>query len=174
MQKTIYNKDKLQDKDIDEIVTRVKVFIENNGNILLASSGGGCQLPGGHVEYKEDLKAAVIREIQEETGIVLDEKEIPQPFYEIRHYTKNHKETGLNRMSVIIYYYVKTDKIPNMCAINLTEQEKQNNFEINFVKWTDLADVVKKVQQTNPVVHYQIIAQEILTAFDYLNEYLKK
>ena len=55
MKTLIFNESNLQEKDIDEIVTRVKVFLVNNKNELnYAISNGGMQLPGGHVESGEE------------------------------------------------------------------------------------------------------------------------
>ena len=84
MEQTIFNECNLKEEEIDEISTRVKVFLLNSNNeFLLANSNGGCQLAGGHVEKNEELKNTVKREVQEETGIVLSSEEIYNPFYEI-------------------------------------------------------------------------------------------
>ncbi len=46
-----FNKENLKESDIDEAVVRIKVFLVNEDNqIIIASSNGGYQLPGGHLE----------------------------------------------------------------------------------------------------------------------------
>lgn len=56
-----------------------KVLIRNDRNELLVlyrnehpQFGNSADLPGGTVERKEHVAAAAVREVQEETGIVLD------------------------------------------------------------------------------------------------------
>ena len=128
-----FNTYNLKEEEIDEIVTRVKVFlITSNNQILLANSDGGVQLPGGHLEKNETLEECVIREVLEETGIKLEKNEIAKPLYEVRHYTKNYKFTGKNRISNILYYLIYSNKQPNLHHINLTENEKVNDFNIQY------------------------------------------
>ena len=82
MKTLIFNESNLQEKDIDEIVTRVKVFLVNNKNELnYAISNAGVQLPGGHVESGEEYIETVKREIKEEVGIELEDEEISKPFF---------------------------------------------------------------------------------------------
>ena len=64
------------DSDIDKKVTRVKVLIFNSENkILLCNVEGKYTFIGGHVEENETLTMALIRELREETGIVLDKQD---------------------------------------------------------------------------------------------------
>lgn len=82
MKTKVYNSENIKEDEVDEVVTRVKAFILNKNNeLLIATSNGGCQLPGGHKEEGENLIDTVIREVQEETGIILDEKEIKDSFF---------------------------------------------------------------------------------------------
>lgn len=61
-------------KDVAKILLR-----DDDGNILILTRGdthphfaGHPDLPGGEVEEGEDAKAAVIREVDEETGLTVD------------------------------------------------------------------------------------------------------
>ena len=99
MKTLIFNESNLQEKDIDEIVTRVKVFLVNNKNELnYAISNAGVQLAGGHVESGEEYIETVKREIKEEVGIELEDEEISKPFFEIKHFTKNYSNSNKNRI----------------------------------------------------------------------------
>lgn len=170
---TTYNKDNLTDDQIDQVVTRVKVFVLNYDNqMLLASSGGGCQLPGGHVEHGEALVPAVIREVREETGISLTKQQVPKPFYEVRHYTKNYKNSNKNRLSKIIYYFVKTDLQPNMQLIELTENEKKNDFSIAYVDKSEFEKIIIDVKNNNPSPLNRTIAEEMLEAYAWLQVHM--
>jgi 8-oxo-dGTP pyrophosphatase MutT (NUDIX family) len=173
MEKTIFNKDNLQEAEVDEIVTRVKVFIMNSHNqLLLANYGGINQLPGGHVENGEDLRVAVKREVEEETGIKLTDEEIVEPFYEVRNYTRNHKGTTNNRLSKMVYYFVRTDKTPDLNNLNLTEDERNYNFFVETLNYEDFKTKLKTISETHPEQVNRIIAKETFIAFEYLDKYL--
>lgn len=62
--------------DIDKKVTRVKALIFNSEiKILLCNIEGKYTFIGGHVEKNETLTMTLIRELREETGIVLDKQD---------------------------------------------------------------------------------------------------
>ncbi len=169
----IYNEDNITDNDIDEIVTRVKAFIINSKNELLyANSDCGIQLIGGHVEKEEKLESAVKREVQEETGIVLQNEDITAPFFEIKHYTKNHKGTGKNRMSNIMYYFIKTDNEPDMNKMNLTANELKNQFSYHYCLIDEFESILKSCIKNYESEINGKIAKEILIAFEELKKKL--
>ena len=173
MKKLVYNSENLTHEEIDEVVTRVKVFLVNSQNeLLIATSDGGCQLPGGHREDGEELLDAVVREVQEETGICLEKDEIKDGFFCIQHYTRNYKNTQLNRCSEMIYFYVVTDKEVNVDNLNLTESEKENNFSVERVKLEEIEEYIGKfINKTQKEINI-IIAKEILVAVKEFKEYL--
>lgn len=174
MDKKVYNEFNLKDSEINEIVTRVKIYLINSNNeIMVASSNGGIQLPGGHVENDETPEIACIREIQEETGIVVNQNEIPKPFFEICHYTPNYKGTNKNRISKIIYYVLKTDQKYNPTCVNLTENEKHNNFQIISIPYNKFEERLKFVNCNNEQEINRVIAKEILESFNYLKKYIE-
>lgn len=174
MDKTIYNENNLTMNDIDTKTIRVKVFLINKNNeILIANCAGSYMLPGGHFEEGETLTSCVIREVQEETGIVLNLNEIPNPFYEVNHFTKNHRNSGKNNFSQILYYVIKTNKEPDLSNINLTEHEKENNFYIAKIPYNNFENEMNKIIDGNYQEVFKIIATETLTAFKYLDKNLK-
>ena len=176
MKKLVYNSENLSEQEIDEVVTRVKVFLVNENNeLLIATSGGGCQLPGGHREEGEDLMDTVVREMREETGINLEKYEIKDSFFSIQHLTRNYKNSGKNRCSEMIYFHVVTSKEPNLDNLNLTEDEKKNEFAIEKVKIDNIEEYIKSfINKTQKEINI-IIAKEILVAVKefkaYLNNY---
>ena len=162
----VFNEEQLNDKDIDEVVTRVKAFIVNDKNeILTASSGGGVQLIGGHVEEGEEMIDSVKREILEETGMELATNDISDPFFEIVYYTKNYKNTAKNRMSDIWYYFISTNQTPDVSKIHLTEQEKERDFQLKWVAMQDFEEYVKPFLDDKKEL-CRNVANEILIAFE--------
>lgn len=168
MKKKIYNEDNIEDNEIDEIVTRVKAFIINSKKeILFANSGGGIQLIGGHVENGETLEDTIKREVHEETGIILQSKNISSPFFEIKHYTKNYKGTNKNRISNVVYYIVKTDKMPNLKNMSLTDEEIKNQFSYAYSPINQFEALLKSCLESNIEINV-VIAKELLVVFEEL------
>ncbi len=172
MKEKIYNEDNMVDNEIDEIVTRVKAFIINSKKeILFANSGGGIQLIGGHVEEGELLEETVKREVCEETGIILQTQNISSPFFEIKHYTKNYKKTGKNRISRIVYYIVKTDEKPNLKNMNLTSEEIKNQFSYAYSSINQFEVLLESCLESDVETNV-VIGKELLIAFEELKRML--
>ena len=170
MKYKVFNEDNLKDEEIDETVIRVKAFIMNNINeVLVASSNGGVQLIGGHVEEGEEQVNALKREIMEEAGIDVSNNEISEPFFEVRHYIKNYFNTSKNTVAKIIYYVIKTNKTPDLEHIKLTNQEKDYGFNINFIPINNFEEYVNECLNSEKEVN-RLIAKEMLSAFDELKK----
>ena len=114
MEQIIVNKDCIQEKEITEIVKRVKAIIINSKNeILLGYSHNDYQFLGGHVENGENLIESLKREISEESGISLNLDDV-FPIILRKAYYKDYPQIGNNRKNEIYYYVIKTDKVPNL------------------------------------------------------------
>lgn len=166
----IHNKDNLNNEEITELVIRTKgLIINDNNEILIASENNVFEFPGGHLEEKETLKECLKREILEETGIVLSDKEINNYFFKVIYKNKDHPSIGKNRMCEIYYYIIKTNKLPDTTKLNLTEMEKENNFNVKYYK----LDKVKKVLLNNldkDERNYAITPDMILAIEEYLKD----
>lgn len=163
-----YNDDDLQDNEIDEVVTRVKAFIISSKNNLVVGfdEKEGFQLLGGYVNEGEDIVATLTNHIYQQSGILLDAKDIIEPFYEIRYYNANYKGSGNNRLSDLIYFCVKSDKLPNLKKLKLTDRELMERMSVEVVRRSafgnELRDYIE--HETNPV--NKIKGKELLMAFD--------
>ena len=165
----IINEFDLKDEQMDGIVIRVKAFIINSKNeILVASSNGGAQLIGGHVEEGEVPLDSLKREIMEEAGIEIKMQEISEPFYEIKHYCKNYFDSGKNKIAKIIYYVVNTDKTPNLDKLKLTKQEQDYAFHVKYVPYANFETYVGKFLNSENEAN-RWIAKEMLEAFKKLD-----
>ena len=166
MKKIIYNKENLTDKDVDEIVIRVKALIINSKDeILLGHCHKTYQFPGGHLEENENPEEGLKREVKEETGIEIKEINL-KPFEKIIYYSSNYRNTGLNRKNEIYYYIVKTNKSVNANNMNLDNWEKGGNYTVKKVPLTDVEQVLRSSIHDNPI--NSIIVEEML---EVLNEY---
>lgn len=92
MKEVFYNYDMLTEKDINNVVTRVKVLLINSKKeVLLGFGHKTYQFPGGHLEENETLAECLVREIREETGIELEETE-RTPFFVIKYFKQDCPE----------------------------------------------------------------------------------
>lgn len=133
MKEIIHNDDNLKEEYVTELVVRAKALMLNNGNILLANENDILQFPGGHVEENEDVISCLKREILEETGIEIDDSEIHECILKVVFMNRNWPCVGKNRKCEIYYYVVKSNKLPDLTKINLTKDEKAQNFKVYFV-----------------------------------------
>lgn len=142
MKEILYNNDNLKINDITETVIRVKMLLVNsNKEILLGFSNKTYQFPGGHLEDGETFIDCIIREVKEETGIKLKLSNI-EPFFAIRHYSKNYRGTNENRSSEIYYFEIKTDEKYDLSNVNYTEDEKSGNFELKYIKLNNVEEIL--------------------------------
>ena len=163
MQEIITNYDNLKEEDVTEVVKRVKILLINSHNeILLGYSNHEYQFPGGHVEEGEELVDTVNREITEETGMVLNLKDI-NPFAKAVGYYKDWPEVGKNRKIEIYYYEVKTDEKINLDNTNYTDSEKAGNFELKYLP----LNKVEEELENNALLYgdKKGIAKEMLNLF---------
>ena len=146
----IYNYDNLKDEDIDEKTTRSRGIIVNSQNEVLMCYSNGLQhyeFPGGHLEGKETIEDCLKREILEETGIVIDEKEAI-PFYTIKYYCKNYRDSGKNRLVEIYYYIIYCDSIYDYSKRQLAVNEIIQNYECQYINIFELKNVLEENKKT--------------------------
>ena len=172
MEQIIVNKDCIQEKEITEIVKRVKAIIINSKNeILLGYSHNDYQFLGGDVENGENLIESLKREISEESGISLNLDDV-FPIILRKAYYKDYPQIGNNMKNEIYYYVIKTDKVPNLELTNLTDDEKDGNFKLEYIKLDDIEEVIIKNEDKNGDPHG--IANEMLEVIKiYKNKFLK-
>ena len=168
MKEIIYNNDNLTKEEMNDEVIRIKAMIFNsNKELLIAKTDELYHLPGGHLEKNESFIECLKREVREEAGIVLDINDI-EPFFAIRHYTKNYYDTGKNVISSIYYFAIFSDLEPNILETKLEDGEKKVNLHIVKLPWDDIRNILGSFNNSNP--RSAIIAKEILLALDVFEE----
>lgn len=110
----------------------LSIFIQNRNNEILIQKrskqkNGKYGITSGHVKENETSLQGAIREIKEELGIEIEEREL-ELFYSV-------KQEG------ILYnlYYLKKD-----IDINSLELQKE---EVEFVKWCNLEEVEEMIKK---------------------------
>ena len=163
MKKIITNENNLKEDEMTDLVRKVKLLLVNSNNeIMLGYSHHEYQFPGGTQESNEELIETVNREIEEETGIKLNLKNLEAFACAIGYY-KDWPEKDRNKKIEIYYYEIKTDEKPNLNNLNLTENEKFGNFELRYIQ----LDEVEKVLKENAEIYgdNRGIAREMLELF---------
>ena len=167
MKETIYNYDYLTEKDITETVIRTKALIINNGNILIENENNVYQFPGGHLEDGESFNDCLKREILEETGIEIEDREIDRPFMKVTFMNKDWPDVGKNRKAEIYYYAINTNKKTDLSKTNHTENEFKNNYKIEEF---NINEAIQKIQENIPKNEKnKIISPDMISAIE---EYL--
>ena len=162
MKEIIYNKDNLKDNEIDETVNRVKVLLINSKNeLLLGYSHKIYQFVGGHVENGESFEDCIERELLEETGINIKLKSI-KPFMCIKHYTKNYRDTGKDRISGIYYFKINCDEKYDLSKTCYTEDELDGKFELRYINIDKIEQVLIDNIPNNKL--NEVIVHEMLEA----------
>lgn len=169
MKEIIYNYDFLSEEDITKTVLRAKALIINNNSIIIGNEDGILQLPRGHLEENENYKDCLKREVLEETEIELDDEEISTPFLKVTYLSKNWPKNSINQKAIILYFFIETDKEPNMAKVNYTKHEKDNNFKIEKIPLENSIDIIKNNILNN--VKNENIAPEMIEA---IKEYKKR
>lgn len=166
MKEIVYNHDNLKEQDIDETVVRVKALLVNSNNeIALGYCHKTFQFPGGHLEKNETLEQGLKREIKEETGINIKETNL-KPFEKITYYSKNYRNSELNRKNEIYYFSIYTDEKANINNTNLDNWEKEGNYKIEYINLEKVEQVLINSIPDNPI--NRIVVEEML---EVLNEY---
>ena len=116
-----------------------RAIIEQDGKILIirVNDADYYHLPGGHVEIGETSKNALLRELEEETGLkVKDEKLV---VIDEQFYTKKE----ISNHSLIFYYVAKlkdTVKLENTIHIEQHES-KTTKHELSWVTRDELKEI---------------------------------
>lgn len=150
MREIIFNENNLDDLDVEQTVTRVKgLMINSRGKILLVYNNYTYQFPGGHLKDGEDIDCCIIREIREETGI--DVTIDSDPFLCIKTYDNNYFGTNKKTLNVIYYYRIFTDDIPDVRKTSLDPLELSSEFNLYYVKFSNLRNFLKKSADNNMI-----------------------
>lgn len=169
MKKLVINKNNLELEDINEFVYRPRAIIINSNNeILLGFCNHTYQFPGGFLEDNETLIEGLKREILEETGILLNDKEIIKQICTIEYLNKNYPRKDNNRLTKFSYYYVVTDKKVNLNNTNFDEWEKKNNFKLKYVFISDFEKVLNETINDNPM--NKMIYKDMMMVFNLLKK----
>ena len=168
MKEIIINEDKVTEEEVNQIVKRSKLVVENSkGELLVVKCHGNCYLIGGHVDGDEEDNATLVREIKEEAGIDYD-PQVTEPFYRILYYCRDYPVRGINTKYISNYYDVKYDLEPDPSNVNLTEDEAAGGFRLVYVPKNKILAELDGILET--CVRKNVVRDTMAV----IEEYLKK
>ena len=148
MKQIFYNYDNLTEEDINRFVGRARALIINSkGEVLMSYYDGVYQTIGGHLDEGETYLECLKREVMEESGIDIDTVGL-EPFMEIKYYSKDYPQKGINTCYVINYYEIKTDDLPDRAKIKLTETEINAHFDLKYILLDNLEEILSNMLKT--------------------------
>ena len=152
MQEIIINDTNLSDRDIHKVGNKVRAVLIRDNNILISHYGGVVLLPGGSIDKNETKEDAIIRELEEETGITYNIDELEE-LLTIKYYQPNYPtrdNTVINRLMITSYYLANYKGI-NLNNIRRTDKEIQGNFNLELIP---IEDLLKGEVSDNPRREY--------------------
>ena len=166
----IINLENLPDNDIEEVITRVKILpVTSSNKVLLCKTDGYYHFVGGHANPDEDLYECLVRELKEETGIILEGTD-PVPFYMLRRYSGNYFGTNKKCILDIVYCYVDINEEDiDLSMQDLDDEEIVKGFSLELV---DLEDCEEIIKSTN-IVDKEVLTIEMLEALELYREQIK-
>lgn len=108
--------------------------------ILLVKERGGYHLPGGGINLGETPENAVVREVKEETGMIIDNVRLVgslSTFFALAH----KRDAGITHVQSLLLYYVCDLTGGNLTMEGLEEDERQYGLEPEWVPLTALDDI---------------------------------
>ena len=154
MQIITINDDNLTIDKVDQFTSKSRAILLDDNKILVANYGGVTLLPGGTVQKEETSLNALVRELEEETGIIYDKVDL-QLLFNIKHYQRDYPTRNnekINRM-VNTTYYISEFRGVNYNNVNMTEQEEIDGFNLELIDIDRLSEKIK-LETHNPRKRY--------------------
>ncbi|MFA7367413.1 MAG: NUDIX domain-containing protein [Bacilli bacterium] len=131
----IYSKDKVVYSNVIKRYACRAIIFEDDKLIMIHSKKyNEYKLPGGGVEENESLIDCLVREVKEETGLIMD-KESLQEFGEFYEKRPSYKEEGTLFFQTSYYYIGRVKE--NTGILGLDDYEEEAGYEVVKIKPED-------------------------------------
>ena len=147
MKEIVFNEDNLQQENINLRKEKARaIIIDDKRNITITNYCDMYMLPGGKIEKNETAEEGLIRELKEELGITFQKEELI-PFIKTniiaKDYPVRNSSKTNNRSCITHYFIIKSNQKVNFSKTNLTQSEKEKNFNVSYVPLERLIEVLE-------------------------------
>ena len=168
MKEIIINDNNLTDNEVDVTKLKVRALLSFGNKLLVCNYSGVLMFPGGKLDPNEEVLDALLRELNEETGISYD-KDSFKEFLLIDYYQKDYptrEEDVVNRLVKTYYYTGKYNGIDEN-NMHISKSEIEGNLKLELLSIDDIKDKLKD-HVDNPRNDYFVKELNIV-----IDEYLK-
>lgn len=116
-------------------------IVLRDDKILLVRESDRFHLPGGGVDLGEDPKAAVIREVREETGVTTKSPRLIDAASSFFTFGARDNPPKLQHVQSLLLYYVCEYVRVNPHDVHLDKDEKIYGLTADWVELSELADI---------------------------------
>ena len=170
MEEIIINDCNLKLEEIEEIKNKCRtIFVNENNELLVAKYGEIYLLPGGTIDDGETLYEAIKRELKEELGMQINEKDLELQF-KLSCFQKNYRKRDNTIKNRLVNTYFFVANVPfeiNKGQMRLTDKEKESSFEIKLINVHDLEKIIY-MNNINPRNSY--FAKELEIILNFINK----
>lgn len=158
-------------------IEKVRAIILRKGKIAIISykDTNTFMLPGGKIENEEDDKKALFREIQEETGMSLEQKE---PIFLCKQKFETTISDENKKSTITRFYFIETDQDFNEEKKELTDKEKKSKVKTYWINPSilkyRLEIALKNHSYTSENKYFDRYANEVLIVLKSFENYHKK
>ncbi len=151
--------------NVKDTIFKVRVcgIVENNGKYLLVDMGVGnywCA-PGGHVEWFENSEKAVVREVEEETGMKV---EVSNLFLVHENFYYNVKNTKFHEIA--FYYLLRVKKGAKIIGSQVIEEFDKGKKDVLKFKWFSKKEIENI--ELKPAILKEFIVQDKLSSLSHI------
>lgn len=173
MKRIILNEGNLRDEEIEFKRYKARALIIDDNNVVtLCNYRDVYMLPGGKIDSGENTEEGLLRELEEELGLVFncnDLEELVSVVNIAPNYPVGDSDKYANRACYTDYYVIRTNRKIDKEKVKLTDREKKHNFRIEYIPMDRIIEVIENNE------HYSFrnkyFVKELLAV---LSVYLKK
>lgn len=164
----IINEGNLQSDEVNDRKQKSRLIVINNNNqILLQNYDGVFMLPGGKIDKEETIVSGLVREIREETGLLINSNEI-KSLVTIKNYARDYPRRDssykINKLVETSYFYLRCNSNISKGQSDLTLSEKNYNLTTQFVDIDRIPTLIINNDSTNP--RKKFYDEELLKVLD--------
>lgn len=152
-------------------VEKVRLLSIVGDTLVVAAYAGHFMLPGGKVDKDENLEDALVREVEEETGVRVDKDEFAK-LVTVDNYQERYPNAsgiGFESRHIKTHYYITDTLLPIDKKSHLSKREQDGNYTLMQI---NISDLIKILESKNGSEQEICFAKELLEVLKYYLRYI--